>query len=63
MSALIASNAPKGEFDESLGGTMRREDIMKADLLSEIVLISSGLAVLLSLLMVLVVALTGVSPN
>ena len=41
---------------------MRREDIMKADLLSEIVLISSGLAVLLSLLMVLVVALSGVSP-
>jgi len=29
---------------------MRREDIMKADLLSEIVLISSGLAILVSLL-------------
>jgi len=42
---------------------MRREDIMKADLLSEIVLISSGLAILVSLLMVLVVALTGVSPT
>ena len=62
MSALIASNAAKGEFEGFLGGTMRREDIMKADLLSEIVLISSGLAVLLSLLMVLVVALSGVSP-
>lgn len=42
---------------------MRREDIMKADLLSEIVLITSGLAVIVSLLMVLVVALTGISPT
>ena len=42
---------------------MRREDIMKADLLSEIVLISSGLAILVALLMVLVVALSGVSPT
>ncbi len=36
---------------------MRRDDIMKADLLSEVVLLSSGFVILLSLLMVLVVAL------
>ncbi len=36
---------------------MRRDEIMKADLLSEVVLLSSGVVILLSLLMVLVVAL------
>jgi len=59
----MASNVANCEPEGSSGGTMRREDIMKADLLSEIVLISSGLAILVSLLMVLVVALTGVSPT
>jgi hypothetical protein len=38
---------------------MRQEDVLKADLLSEIVLLGSGVVILLSLLMVLVVALTG----
>ena len=61
MSAIIV-NVPNYEPQESSERTIRREDIMKADLLSEIVLISSGLAILLSLLMVLVVALTGISP-
>ncbi len=36
---------------------MRREDIMKADLLSEIVLLSSGVVILISMLMVLVMVL------
>jgi hypothetical protein len=36
---------------------MRRDEIMKADLLSEVVLLGSGLAILVSLLMVLVMAL------
>lgn len=36
---------------------MRRDDIMKADLLSEVVLLSSGVVILLSLLMVMVFAL------
>jgi hypothetical protein len=35
---------------------MRRDEIMKEDLLSEIVLLGSGLVILLSLLMVLVIA-------
>ncbi|MGA9352431.1 MAG: hypothetical protein WBV46_01990 [Terriglobales bacterium] len=39
---------------------MRRDEIMKEDLLSEIVLLGSGLVILLSLLMVLVVAVTQV---
>ena len=37
---------------------MHRGDILKADLLSEIVLLSSGVAILASLLMVLLLALT-----
>ncbi len=37
---------------------MRRDDIMKADLLSEIVLLSSGVVILISILMVFVIALT-----
>jgi hypothetical protein len=37
---------------------MRRDDIMKADLLSEIVLLSSGVVILISILMVFVVALS-----
>jgi hypothetical protein len=37
---------------------MRRDEVMKEDLLSEIVLLGSGLVILLSLLMVLVVAVT-----
>jgi hypothetical protein len=39
---------------------MRRDEIMKEDLLSEIVLLGSGLVILLSLLMVLVIAVTQV---
>jgi hypothetical protein len=39
---------------------MRQDEIMKEDLLSEIVLLGSGLVILLSLLMVLVVAVTQV---
>lgn len=62
MSTIIAS-VPKCGLEEFSERTMRREDIMKADLLSEIVLISSGLAILVALLMVLVVALSGVSPT
>lgn len=38
---------------------MQQEDVLKADLLSEIVLLGSGVVILLSLLMVMVVALTG----
>jgi hypothetical protein len=34
---------------------MRHDDIMKADLLSEIVLLSSGVVIVISLLMVIVV--------
>jgi len=37
---------------------MRREEIMKADLLSEVVLLSSGILILVSLLMVMVLAVT-----
>ena len=45
-----------------VGGSMNRDDIMKADLLSEIVLLGSGLVILVALLMVLVVALSAPSP-
>lgn len=38
---------------------MHRDDIMKADLLSEIVLLAGGVVILVSLLMVLVFVLTG----
>jgi hypothetical protein len=41
------------------GEVMQQEDVLKADLLSEIVLLGSGVVILLSLLMVMVVALTG----
>ena len=41
---------------------MRRDEIMKEDLLSEIVLLGSGLVILLSLLMLLLVAVTQVGP-
>jgi hypothetical protein len=37
---------------------MRREEIMKADLLSEVVLLGSGLVILMSLLMVMILAVT-----
>ena len=37
---------------------MRREEIMKADLLSEVVLLSTGLVIVVSLLMVLALAVT-----
>jgi hypothetical protein len=37
---------------------MHRDDIMKADLLSEIVLLAGGVVILISLLMVLVFVLT-----
>jgi hypothetical protein len=42
--------------NDQQGGAMRRDEIMKEDLLSEIVLLGSGLVILLSLLMVLVIA-------
>ena len=37
---------------------MRREEIMKADLLSEVVLLGSGVVILMSLLMVMILAVT-----
>jgi hypothetical protein len=37
---------------------MKRDDLMKADVLSEIVLLGSGVAILVALVMVLVAALT-----
>ncbi len=40
------------------GGDMRRDDIMKADLLSELVLLGSGLVILMSLLMVILMAMS-----
>lgn len=39
---------------------MRREEIMKADLLSEVVLLSTGLVIVVSLLIILAVAVTQV---
>ena len=39
---------------------MRRDELMKADLLSEVVLLSTGLVIVMSLLMVLVIAITQV---
>jgi hypothetical protein len=38
---------------------MQRDDLMKEDLLSEIVLLTSGVVILVALLMVLVIAITG----
>ena len=38
---------------------MRRDEIMKSDIVTEIVLLSAGVAILVSFLMVLAVALTG----
>lgn len=38
---------------------MRREDLMKPDLLSEILLLGSGMIIFMPLLLILVVALTG----
>ena len=35
---------------------MRREEIMKADLLSEVVLLGSGVVILMSLLIVMILA-------
>ena len=43
------------------GGVMHRDELMKADLLSEIVLLGSGLVILVALLMALVVAMTSAS--
>lgn len=40
------------------GGALHRDELLKADLLSEIVLLSSGVVILVALLMVLVVAMT-----
>ncbi len=37
---------------------MRREELMKADLLSEVVLLGSGVVILLTLLMVMALAIT-----
>lgn len=39
---------------------MQRDELMKADLLSEVVLLGSGVVILMALLMVLVVAIAGV---
>jgi hypothetical protein len=49
-------------MNDQQGGAMRRDEIMKEDLLSEIVLLGSGLVILLSLLMLLLVAVTQVGP-
>ena len=38
---------------------MRKDELMKADLLSEIVLVSSGVAILVALVMVVGAALAG----
>jgi hypothetical protein len=38
---------------------MQRDELMKADLLSEVVLLGSGLMILMALLMVLVAAIAG----
>lgn len=38
---------------------MQRDELMKADLLSEVVLLGSGLMILMALLMMLVVAIAG----
>lgn len=38
---------------------MQRDELMKADLLSEVVLLGSGILILVALLMVLVVAVAG----
>ena len=38
---------------------MQRDELMKADLLSEVVLLGSGLMILMALLMVLVIAIAG----
>ncbi len=38
---------------------MQRNELMKADLLSEVVLLGSGLMILMALLMVLVMAIAG----
>ena len=38
---------------------MHRNELMKADLLSEIVLLASGVVILVALLMALVVVITG----
>lgn len=38
---------------------MHRDEIMKGDLLSEVVLLGSGVLILVTLLMVLVVAISG----
>lgn len=40
---------------------MHRDELMKADLLSEIVLLGSGVVILVALLMVLVVAMSTAS--
>jgi hypothetical protein len=38
---------------------MSRDDLMKSDLLSEIVLLSSGVAIVIAFVMVVVLAFTG----
>jgi hypothetical protein len=48
---FFASNAAKGEG-------MRKDDLMKADLFSEILLLGSGVAIAVALVMVVVAALT-----
>ncbi len=42
---------------------MRRDEIMKGDLFSEVVLLGTGLVILMSLLMILVVAATQIPAN
>jgi hypothetical protein len=40
------------------GGHMRRDEILKADILSEIVLLTSGVAIVLAIVMVVITAVT-----
>jgi len=51
LPGFFASKAAKGEG-------MRKDDLMKADLFSEILLLGSGVAIAVALVMVVVAALT-----
>jgi hypothetical protein len=42
----------------SLGGGMRRDELMRADLLREIIVLGSGVAILVAFVIVVVAALT-----
>lgn len=41
------------------GGNVRKDELLKSDLLSEIVLLGSGVAILVALVMVVAAALAG----